>query len=168
MQTLQAVITGAVQGLSEFLPVSSSAHIVFSNALYSLITGQEVSSVANQEEIFFDIMVHLATLIAVIIYFFNDLKLITKDSFTAFKTKKQNENSKTMNYILITALITSIMGLIMQHPVEKLITNPKIICILLSVTGIILLFSEKLTVLQIISIILIVIGVIGLKLFAKQ
>ena len=143
MQTLQAIITGAIQGLSEFLPVSSSAHIVFSNTLYGLITGHEISSTASCEEIFFDIIVHLGTLIAVLIYFFKDLKLIIKDSFIAVKNKKQNENSKIMCYILLTALITSIMGLLLQRSVEKLIVNPKIICILLSITGILLLYSEK-------------------------
>ena len=74
MHTLQAVITGAIQGLSEFLPISSSAHIVFSNTLYELISGNNLANTANAEEIFFDIMVHLATLIAFIIYFFKDLK----------------------------------------------------------------------------------------------
>lgn len=143
MHTLQAVITGAIQGLSEFLPISSSAHIVFSNTLYSLITGQDIANVAKAEEIFFDIIVHLGTLIAVVIYFFKDLKSIVKDSFLAFKEKKQNENSKILCYILLTTLITSIMGLILQRPVEKLIVNPKIICILLAITGIVLLISEK-------------------------
>ena len=76
MHTLQAIITGSIQGLSEFLPVSSSAHIVFSNELYGLITKTAVEGAVSQEEIFFDIMVHLATLFAVIIYFFNDLKNI--------------------------------------------------------------------------------------------
>ena len=143
MQTLQAIITGAIQGLSEFLPISSSAHIVFSNTLYSLITGHNISTVASEEEIFFDIMVHLATLFAVIIYFFKNLKLIIKDSFQAILNKKQNENSKILCCILLTTLITCIMGLILQSSVEKLIVNPKIICILLSITGILLLLSEK-------------------------
>ena len=144
MHTLQAVITGAVQGLSEFLPVSSSAHIVFSNALYSLITGNEISAVASEEEIFFDIIIHLATLIAVIIYFFKDLKLIVKDSFQALKQKKQNENSKILIYIIFATVITGLMGFILQDSVEKLIINPKIICFLLIITGMLLLFSEKL------------------------
>lgn len=144
MQTLQAVITGAVQGLSEFLPVSSSAHIVFSNTLYSLITGHSISSVANEEEIFFDIIVHFATLIAVLIYFFKDLKLIIKDSFLALKEKKQNENSKILAYIILTTIITGVMGFIIQDYVEKLIISPKIICFLLMITGFILLTSEKL------------------------
>ena len=143
MQTLQAVITGGIQGLSEFLPISSSAHIVFSNTLYGLITGNDISSVASEEEIFFDIMVHLATLFAFIIYFFKDLKVIIKDSFSAIKNKKQNENSKTLCYILSATLTTCFMGLILEHSVEKLMVNPKIICILLSITGFILLFSEK-------------------------
>ena len=143
MQTLQAVITGAIQGLSEFLPISSSAHIVFSNTLYSLITGEELSAVASGEEIFFDIMVHLATLFAVCIYFFNDLKDILKDSLSALKEKKQNENSKILCYILVTTMITGCIGLLIKPGVEKLIVNPKIICILLAITGILLLFSEK-------------------------
>ena len=64
MHTLQAVITGAIQGLSEFLPVSSSAHIVFSNELYEIITKTKLAvDSVNQEEIFFDIMVHLASAI---------------------------------------------------------------------------------------------------------
>ncbi len=143
MQTLQAIITGAVQGLSEFLPVSSSAHIVFSNTLYSLATGHQISSVANQEEIFFDIMVHLATLFAVLIYFFNDIKLIITDSFSAICNKKQNENSKILCCILLTTIITCIIGLLLEHIVEKLVVNPKTICFLLMITGIVLLGSEK-------------------------
>ncbi|MBQ8475631.1 undecaprenyl-diphosphate phosphatase, partial [bacterium] len=143
MHTLQAVITGAIQGLSEFLPISSSAHIVFSNTLYELISGNNLANTANAEEIFFDIMVHLATLIAVIIYFFKDLKLIIKDSVIAFREKKQNENSRIFCYIMFTTLITGIIGLILKYPVEKLMVNPKIICLLLMITGFVLLFSEK-------------------------
>ncbi len=143
MQTLQAVITGAIQGLSEFLPISSSAHIVFSNALFELISGNELSGVANSEEIFFDIMVHLATLFAVFIYFFNDLELIIKDSFVALKERKHNENSKLISYILLTTIITGAIGIIIKAPVEAIITSPKMICVLLFITGCILLLSEK-------------------------
>ena len=80
MQTLQAVIMGACQGLTEFLPVSSSGHIVLSSALYKLITGGDFQIVAN-EEIFFDILIHLSTLFAVIIYFFKDIKKILSGFF---------------------------------------------------------------------------------------
>lgn len=144
MHTLQAIITGAIQGLSEFLPISSSAHIVFSNELYGLIAKTAVSNTVSQEEIFFNIMVHLATLIAVIIYFFNDLKNILSGGLLAIKQKEySNKNFKLLLYILLSTVITGIIGLLIKEQVEKLISYPLIICIFLFATGLILLFSEK-------------------------
>lgn len=144
MQTLQAAITGAIQGLSEFLPISSSAHIVFSTKLYTLISGHELANVANQEEIFFDIIVHLATLFAVVIYFFKDLKEIFKNSFCAIKEKDyQNKDLKLVLLIALSVVITGIIGLVLKSPVEGLLANPKLICIMLFITGLVLLLSEK-------------------------
>ena len=144
MQTLQAVITGSIQGLSEFLPISSSAHIVFSNTLYNLITNSNHVLEANPEEIFFDIMVHLATLVAVVIYFFKDLKTIFVDFFKSLKEKKyENENFKLTLYIMLSTVITGVVGLLIKDKVENLINYPKYICFFLFGTGLILLFSEK-------------------------
>jgi len=142
MHTLQAIITGAIQGLSEFLPISSSAHIVFSNELYEIITGFKNTNI--QEEIFFSIIVHLATLFAVIIYFFKDLKEILIDFLNAVKTKNyKNENFKIVNFIILSTIITGIIGLSIKNIAEHIVSNPKIICILLFITGLILLASEK-------------------------
>ena len=80
MNLLQAILMGIVQGLSEFLPISSSAHLVFTSNFYKVFKGLEIVQHTN-EEVFFDIMVHLATLLAVIIYFFKDLKKIFIDFF---------------------------------------------------------------------------------------
>ena len=144
MHTLQAVITATVQGLSEFLPISSSAHIVFSNELYHLIT-KTAQTVSQEEEIFFDIIVHLGTLFAVLIYFFKDIKSILVNSFVALKNKDYSNNElKILGYIIIATIITGAMGLILKQPTEFLVSNPKFICFLLLITGILLLFSEKL------------------------
>ena len=144
MHTLQAVITGAIQGLSEFLPISSSAHIVFSNELYELITKTNVLQEVSQEEIFFNIMVHLATLFAVVIYFFKDLKKIFKDYLLSIKDKNfKDDNFKLVNYIMLTTVITGVIGLLIKDKVEQLISDPQTICFLLLITGLILLFSEK-------------------------
>ncbi len=142
MHTIQAIITGAIQGLSEFLPISSSAHIVFSNKLYNLAANS--GFINHQEEIFFDILVHLATLLAVLIYFYKDIKTILKGFFSSIKEKNyKNENFLLCKYILLTTIITGIIGLALKKPTESLILNPKIICILLFITGLILFFSEK-------------------------
>lgn len=144
MHTLQAVITGAIQGLSEFLPISSSAHILFSNELYEIITKTQNASGCLQEEIFFSIIVHLATLLAVVIYFFKDLKEIINGFFVALKQKDyKNENFKIVNYIILITIITGTIGFLIKNEVEKLVSNPQIICFLLFITGLILLLSEK-------------------------
>ena len=144
MHTLQALATGAIQGLSEFLPISSSAHILFSNELYEIISGVKTASGSLQEEIFFSIVVHLATLLAVVIYFFKDLKEILKGFFKAIKNKDfKNENFKLISYIALVTIITGIIGLLFKEYVEKIMINPQIICILLFITGLILLTSEK-------------------------
>jgi undecaprenyl-diphosphatase len=141
---MQALITGAIQGLSEFLPISSSAHITFSNELYEIITGVENASGSLQEEIFFSIIVHLATLLAVILYFFKDLKEIFVGFFESIKNKDyKNENFKVVNYIALATIITGTIGLLIKDLVEKTVSTPQVICILLFVTGLILLFSEK-------------------------
>ena len=142
MHTLQAAITGAIQGLSEFLPISSSAHIIFSNKIYEIFAG--VQAINLQEEIFFSIIVHLATLLAVVIYFFKDLKQVTRDFFVSIKNKEySNENFKLVNYILLATFITGVIGLLLKNQVEKLVSSPVVICVLLFITGIILLSSEK-------------------------
>ncbi len=142
MHTLQTIITGAIQGLSEFLPISSSAHIVFSNELYEIITKTTPPSL--QEEIFFGIIAHLATLLAVVIYFFKDLKEIIYGFLISLKEKDfKNQNIKLVGYIFLSTLITSLIGLLIKDKVESIISNPSIICILLFITGLILLFSEK-------------------------
>lgn len=144
MHTIQAVITGAIQGLSEFLPISSSAHIVFSNEIYGLLTGTKIAGEISQEEIFFDILVHLATLFAVFIYFFKDLKNIFCDFAKSVKEKDfKSENTKLVGYIALSTIITGIVGLSFKNYVEFLTAKAQIVCILLFGTGLILLFSEK-------------------------
>lgn len=143
MQTLQAVIMGAFQGLTEFLPVSSSGHIVLSSAIYKLITGISIDTVTS-EEIFFDILIHLSTLFAVIIYFFKDIKNLLSGFICAVKEKNySSKDFKFCVYILIATLITCIMGFFIKDIAHKLTENPFIVSIFLIITGGILFLSEK-------------------------
>ena len=77
MNFIQAILMGIVQGLSEFLPISSSAHLVFTSNFYKVFKNIPIQAQAN-EEVFFDIMLHLGTLIAVLIYFRKDIWEILK------------------------------------------------------------------------------------------
>lgn len=143
MQTLQAVIMGAIQGLSEFLPVSSSAHIVYSSAIYKILTGANFQTVGS-EEIFFDILIHLATLLAVIIFFFKDLKEILGSFFTALKQKDYNNTHfKFVIFILAATFVTCILAFVIKDVAHNLVENPLIVSVFLMITGCILFFSEK-------------------------
>ena len=142
MQTLQAIIMGAVQGLTEFLPVSSSGHIVISSAFYKMLTGAEI--VVTNEEIFFDILIHLSTLFAVIIYFFGDIKNILSNFYTAAKEKNyKSGNFLFVIYILIATFITGVFGLFTKEAAHNLTENPFIVSIFIIITGCVLLISEK-------------------------
>ena len=144
MQTLQAAIMGAVQGISEFLPISSSAHIVFTSVVYKILTGGNFQNVGN-EEIFFDILIHLSSLLAVIIFFFKDLKTLISGFFKSFKNKDyKNVEFQTCVFIMISTFVTCIVAFFIKDIAHKLTENPLIVSILLLFTGGILFVSEKL------------------------
>lgn len=142
MNLIQAILMGIVQGLSEFLPISSSAHLVFTSNFYKVIKGIEIVQTSN-EEVFFDIMVHLGTLVAVLIFFRKDVLNILKAVYQAIKTKDWSNNEAKLGlFIIIGTVITVGMALPINNIAEKLVYSPSIVGILLFMTGFTLLYSE--------------------------
>lgn len=142
MNFIQAVLMGIVQGLSEFLPISSSAHLVFTSNFYKVFKGIEIVQQSN-EEIFFDIMLHFGTLIAVLIFFRKEIAEILKALWQGIKTKDFSEkNAKLGLYILLGTFVTVAVALPLEKVAEKLVYSPAIVGILLIVTGFVLFYSE--------------------------
>lgn len=142
MGFLQAILMGIVQGLSEFLPISSSAHLVFTSNFYKVFKGIEIVQTSN-EEVFFDIMVHLGTLIAVLIFFRKDVIKILKAMLVALKTKDwSNDEAKLGLFIALGTILTILIAYPLNEIAEKLVYSPVIVGILLFVTGFTLLYSE--------------------------
>ncbi len=142
MNFIQAILMGIVQGLSEFLPISSSAHLVFTSNFYKVFKGIEIVQQSN-EEVFFDIMVHLGTLIAVLIFFRKDVVKILKAMFNAIKTKDwSNKEAKLGLFIMLGTLVTICLALPINEVAEKLVYSPAIVGGLLFITGFVLLGSE--------------------------
>ena len=143
MNLIQAILMGIVQGLSEFLPISSSAHLVFTSNFYKVFKGIEIVQQSN-EEVFFDIMVHLGTLIAVLIFFRKDIWEICKALFNAIKTKDWTDSKAKMGvYIIIGTILTIVLALPINEVAEKLVFRPDIVGVLLFFTGVVLLLSER-------------------------
>jgi len=142
MNFIQAILMGIVQGLSEFLPISSSAHLVFTSNFYKVIKGIEIVQESN-EEIFFDIMLHLGTLIAVFVFFRKDILDIIRALVMGIRTKDfSNRNAKLGLYILLGTLITIIVAWPLEKVAENLVYSPAIAGVLLVFTGFILFYSE--------------------------
>ena len=142
MNFIQAILMGIVQGLSEFLPISSSAHLVFTSNFYKVIKNIPIVQSSN-EEIFFDIMVHLGTLTAVLIFFRKDVLNILKAMWHAIKTKNwEDKEAKLGLFIMAGTVITVMLALPINEIAEKLVYSPSIVGILLFITGFTLLYSE--------------------------
>lgn len=142
MNFIQAILMGIVQGLSEFLPISSSAHLVFTSNFYKVIKNIPIVQSSN-EEVFFDIMVHLGTLIAVLIFFRKDVLNILKAMWHALKTKNWDDKEAKLGlFIMAGTVITVMLALPINEIAEKLVYTPSIVGILLFITGFTLLYSE--------------------------
>ncbi len=142
MNFIQAILMGIVQGLSEFLPISSSAHLVFTSNFYKVFKGIEIVQQSN-EEVFFDIMLHFGTLIAVLIFFRKEIWSILKALIHAVKTKDySNQEAKIGLYIILGTIITVALALPLHDFAEMLVFSPAIVGGLLVITGIALFVSE--------------------------
>ena len=142
MNFMQAILMGIVQGLSEFLPVSSSAHLVFTSNFYKVFKGIEIVQQSN-EEVFFDIMVHLGTLVAVLIFFRKDIAEICVAMWKALRTKDWSEHKAKLGlYIILGTFVTLLLAVPLNVVAEKLVFCPQIVGGLLFITGLVLFASE--------------------------
>ncbi len=142
MDLIQSILMGIVQGLSEFLPISSSAHLVFTSNFYKVFKGIEIVQESNQE-IFLDIMLHLGTLIAVLIYFRKEILEIIKALYFGLKNKDYSSRDFKLGvYIILGTVITVLIAYPLNEVAGGLVFQPSIVGMLLIGTGVLLLFSE--------------------------
>lgn len=145
MNFIQAILMGIVQGLSEFLPISSSAHLVFTSNFYKVFKNIPIVAQSN-EEVFLDIMLHLGTLIAVLIYFRKDVWEILLALINACKKRDFSDHkAKLALYIIAGTLVTIVLALPFNEFAEHLVYHPALVGGLLIGTGFVLFFSEYLS-----------------------
>ena len=127
MSIFEAIILGIIQGLTEFLPVSSSGHLALAQ---HLIPGFDIEEVG----VTFDLMLHIATLFAVLIYF--RLKLLNL-GFALFE-KGRTAERRLIFLLIIATLPIVIAGFTFKDPLEQVKEYPVVVSALLCVTGLIL------------------------------
>lgn len=111
MEIYQAIILGAVQGLTELLPISSSAHLNLFPWLFNWGTLTES----------FDVALHIGTLLAILIFFFKDWLELIKGGFNQVVKKEKTTNGKIFWYIVIATIPAGILSLLLDKISEKIV-----------------------------------------------
>ncbi|KPU28161.1 UDP pyrophosphate phosphatase [Caloranaerobacter sp. TR13] len=140
MSLLKAIFLGIFQGVTEFLPISSSGHLVLLQKLFGIDEGN----------LFFTVMLHFGTLISILIVYFKDIVSIIGE-FNKFivellKDKKieiDNEYRKLGIMIIIGSIPTALMGILLENIFESFYNTTIIIGLALIFTGILLWIAEK-------------------------
>ena len=142
MDIFQAIIIGLVQGLTEFLPVSSSAHLIFAQQALGL----------SDVGLAFDVLMHVGTLVAVIVYFFNDIVNMIKGFLLSlvdlkngnFMGEIKKDPYKKLAWLTILATIpVGVVGVLFNEIIESMFKGLTIPAFLLLVTGCLLYASQR-------------------------
>ncbi len=137
MNLFQSILLGIIQGLTEFLPISSSAHLVITPYILGW-------NIPDQAEFIFDVLVQLGTLFAVIAYFWRELSSIIK-SFVLGIWRKQPfaEPQARLGWLLILATIPAILvGMTFKDMVKQAFSSPIATAIFLFFTAVLLVVAE--------------------------
>ncbi len=137
MTLLQSIILGIIQGASEFLPISSSGHLVLAPYVFGW-------NIPPREAFVFDVLVQVATLSAVIIYYWKDLGQILKSMFRGIVSRKplNDPHSRLGWYLILATIPAGLAALLFKDIFEKAFSSPKASAIFLIFTSIFLLIAE--------------------------
>ena len=128
LDTIKAIILGIVEGFTEFLPISSTGHLILVNQFLSF---------DKKFTLLFDIVIQLGAILAVLVYFFKKLWPFTKDAA---------KNKETLNIwykTIIGVLPAIVIGALFASKIEERLFNPWVVAIALLVGGLIIIFIER-------------------------
>lgn len=140
MSIFEAIVLGICQGISEFLPISSSGHLVLLQSLFGI----------TDNNVLFTVMLHFGSLASIVIFFHKDIYNMLVEFFSMlaeiFTGKGFNINNqyRKLNMLIIVGSIpTAILGVLFQDFFEGLYSSVISVAIALIITGCILIISEK-------------------------
>ncbi|MCJ7615224.1 MAG: undecaprenyl-diphosphate phosphatase [Desulfobacterales bacterium] len=146
MESLQSVMLGIIQGLTEFLPVSSSGHLVLLQNLFGI----------TEPELLFDISLHVGSLMAIFIVFYQEIRNILqallrlpaliKSSGNLKSLFADNEEIRISALILVGSIPTVILGILFHKIVDQIFGSVWIVGVMLLVTGTLLWFTRQMSV----------------------
>lgn len=130
---MQSLILGIVQGLTELLPISSSAHL---NLIPWIFNWEGLSDS-------FDVALHFGTLLAIGLYFFKDWIALIKGGYNLAVKKEKSIEGRMFWFIVIATIPGGLIGFLLDHFLEDSLKHPLIIATVLIVMGIVLYVADK-------------------------
>ncbi|HEX3049307.1 MAG TPA: undecaprenyl-diphosphatase UppP [Aggregatilineaceae bacterium] len=136
MELIKALILGIVQGATEFLPISSSGHLVLVPWLLEW----------EEPPLYFDVMLHMGTLVAVFLYFWRDWLTLALAGLNALKTRSlQDPNARLLLWIVIGSIPAALAGVLLNDFFESRFMDAPMVAVELMITGAILVWAERYT-----------------------
>ncbi len=143
MEMYQGIILGILQGLTEFLPVSSSGHLVLGQIFFGI----------TESQLIFDISLHVGTLLAILVVYFSDIRSILASVFS-FLSKAlsgkpvkhlfhEDPHLRMVGLILIGSVPTAVIGLFIKQYEAVLFSSASLVGMMLILTGVILWVSRN-------------------------
>ena len=132
MNFIQAIVFGAVQGLTEFLPISSTAHLI----LLPWFMGWPDPGLS------FDVALHLGTLVALLIYFWNDWIALARSSLNLVRGNTNDPNARMAFFIVVATIPGGLAGALFESKVETVLRSPLIISFTLIALALVLAGAE--------------------------
>jgi undecaprenyl-diphosphatase len=137
---LHAIVLGIVQGLTEFLPVSSSGHLLLVPWLFDW---HDFDDAATEKA--FDVALHLGTLVAVVAYFRKDLVVYIREGWRAIVHRRDGVSTegKVAWLLLLATIPAALVGAVFQEQIDEHLGKPGIIAVSLIVFGLLLYIADR-------------------------
>ncbi len=128
MNIIQAIILGLVQGLTEFIPISSSGHLVLLHHAFGV----------TENGLAFDVALHFGTMIALVIYFWSDLLRYLKSLW------KKSDDTRTAWLLIMATIPAAVIGYLLESAAESTFRSVRLVAFTMLLFGLIMLLAERL------------------------
>ncbi len=142
MSYLTAMLLGLVQGITEFLPVSSSGHLALLHNIFQI----------EEADLFFDVLLHLGTLLAVFIVYHRDIHGVIRGGFGIIgigkergKTTRRNADRRRMAAFVVVGTLPMALAIPLHDHLSTVLNSTVMIALMLMITGTVLYLSDRLT-----------------------
>lgn len=136
VELLKALLLGAIQGISEFLPISSTGHLILAEHIFGI--SQDTYGLA------FDAALHLGTLVAVLWFFRATWSALVKDTISLIRSRRVGSPSERMVRLLLVGTIPAVLlGVLLEDVIDRVFRSPSLVGLMLVLFSLVLIYVEK-------------------------